>query len=142
MTILVRLFAIAIAYLLACTAAASVFTLGTLSAAGGDVAASDIPAVALWWVIGVSAAIMAALAMLPALLVIALTEGFAWRSIILYGVLGGVLALSLGYGIDFAGYLGGPDSIVAREREVLAASGIAGGLVYWLVAGRNAGAWT
>jgi hypothetical protein len=141
MTILVRLFAIAIAYLLACTAAATVLTLGTLSAAGGDITASDIPSVALWWVIGVSATIMAALAMLPALLVIALTEGFAWRSVVAYGLLGGVLALALGYGIDFAGYLGGPDSIVAREREVLAASGIAGGLVYWLVAGRNAGAW-
>jgi hypothetical protein len=141
MTVLVRLFAIAIAYLLACAAAATVLTLGTLSAAGENVAALDVPAVALWWVIGVSATIMAALAMLPALLVIALTEGFAWRSVIVYGVLGGVLALALGYGIDFAGYLGGPDSIVAREREVLAASGIAGGLVYWLVAGRNAGAW-
>jgi hypothetical protein len=141
MTILFRLFAIAIAYLLACTAAATVLTLGTLSAAGGDITASDIPSVALWWVIGVTAAIMAALAMLPALLVIALTEGFAWRSVVVYGLLGGALALALGYGIDFAGYLGGPDSIVAREREVLAASGIAGGLVYWLVAGRNAGAW-
>lgn len=141
MAILVRLFAIAIAYLLACTAAATVFTLGTLSAAGDDIAALNIPSVALWWVIGVSAAIMAALAMLPTLLVVALAEGFSWRSIILYGLLGGVLALSLGYGIDFAGYLGGPDSIVAREREVLAASGIAGGLVYWLCAGRNAGAW-
>jgi hypothetical protein len=141
MAILVRLFAIAIAYLLACTTAATVLTLGTLSAAGEDVAALDIPAVALWGVVGVSAAIMAALAMLPALLVIALSEGFAWRSIILYGVVGGVLALSLGYGIDFAGYLGGPDNGLAREREVLAASGIAGGLVYWLFAGRNAGAW-
>jgi hypothetical protein len=141
MVILVRLFAIAIAYLLACTAAATVFTLGTLSAAGENVGALDVPSVALWWIIGVSASIMAALAVLPALLVIALSEGFAWRSVIAYGVLGGVLALSLGYGIDFAGYLGGPDSIVAREREVLAAAGIAGGLVYWLFAGRNAGAW-
>ena len=140
MAIIVRLFALFIGYLLACTAAAIVFTLGTLAAADEELV-SQIPSVALWWVICIEAAIMAALAMLPALLVIALTEGFAWRSIILYGVLGGVLALALGYGIDFAGYLGGPDSIVAREREVLAAAGIAGGLTYWLVAGRNAGAW-
>jgi hypothetical protein len=140
MAIVVRLFALLIGYLLACTAAASVFTLGTLAAADEELV-SEIPSVALWWVICIEAAIMAALAMLPALLVIALAEGFAWRSIILYGVLGGVLALALGYGIDFAGYLGGPDSIVAREREVLAAAGIAGGLTYWLVAGRNAGAW-
>lgn len=141
MAILVRLFAIAIAYVLACTAAATVLTLGTLSTAGNDVAALDIPSVALWGVVGVSATIIAALAMLPALLVIALSEGFAWRSIILYGVVGGVLALALAYGIDFAGYLGGPDNGLAREREVLAASGIAGGLVYWLFAGRSAGAW-
>jgi hypothetical protein len=141
MPILVRLFALSFGYLLACTAAATVFTLGTLSAADKELV-SEIPSVALWWLIGLEAAIMAALAMLPALLIIALAEGFAWRSVILYGVLGGVLALALGYGIDFAGYLGGPDSVLAREREVLAASGIAGGLTYWLVAGRNAGAWT
>jgi hypothetical protein len=141
MAIVIRLFALSIGYLLACTAAAIVFTLGTLSAAD-DQLVSQIPSFALWWLICVEAAVMAALAMLPALLVIALAEGFAWRSVILYGVLGGVLALALGYGIDFAGYIGGPDSIVAHEREVLAASGIAGGLTYWLVAGRKAGAWT
>ena len=141
MGIIIRLFALWIGYLLACTAAAIVFTLGTLSAANNELIA-QIPSVALWWLIGLEAAIMAALAILPALLIIALAEGFAWRSVILYGVLGGVLALALGYGIDFAGYLGGPNSIVAHEREVLAASGIAGGLTYWLVAGRNAGTWT
>ena len=141
MAIVVRLFALSIGYLLGCTAAAIVFTLGTLSAAG-DEFVSQIPSVALWWLICIEAAIVAALAVLPALLIIALAEGFGLRSIILYGVLGGVLALALGYGIDFAGYLGGPSSIVAHEREVLAASGIAGGLTYWLVAGRNAGAWT
>jgi hypothetical protein len=56
-------------------------------------------------------------------------------------LLGGALALSLSYGLDFAGYVGDPDSLLAREREVLAASGIAGGFVYWLFAGRSAGAW-
>ena len=47
--------------------------------------------------------------------------------------------MALFYGIDFAGYVGDPDGFLAREREVLAASGIAGGLVYWLFAGRRAG---
>jgi hypothetical protein len=42
---------------------------------------------------------------------------------------------------------GGIDDIVqpavylAQERQLLAASGIAGGLVYWLFAGRRAGSW-
>ena len=140
MAIFVRLVVLWIGYLLACMSAAIVFTLGTFSATDDDLL-SQIPSVALWGLICIEATIMAALAILPALLVIALAEGFAWRSIILYGVLGGVLALALGYGIDFAGYLGGPNSIVAREREVLAAAGIAGGLAYWLIAGRHAGAW-
>ena len=140
MAIFVRLVVLWIGYLLACMSAAIVFTLGTFSATDDDLL-SQIPSAALWALISIEAAIMAALAFLPALLVIALAEGFAWRSVILYGVLGGVLALALGYGIDFAGYLGGPNSIVAREREVLAAAGIAGGLTYWLIAGRNAGAW-
>ena len=140
MAIVIRLLALSIGYLLACTAASLVFTLGTLSVASDELV-SEVPSVALWGLIFVEAVVMAAVAMLPALLIIALTEGFAWRSVVLYGVIGGVLALALGYGIDFAGYLGGPDSVVAREREVLAASGIAGGLVYWVIAGRNAGAW-
>jgi len=140
MAVFVRLILLSIGYLLACMSAAIVFTLGTFSATDDDLL-SQIPSVALWALISIEATIMAALAFLPALLVIALTEGFAWRSVILYGVLGGVLALGLGYGIDFAGYLGGPNSIVTREREVLAAAGIAGGLTYWLIAGRNAGAW-
>jgi hypothetical protein len=140
MAIFVRLVLLSIGYLLACMSAAIVFTLGTFSATDDDLL-SQIPSAALWALISIEAAIMAALSFLPALLVIALAEGFAWRSVILYGVLGGVLALALGYGIDFAGYLGGPNSIVAREREVLAAAGIAGGLTYWLIAGRHAGAW-
>ena len=45
------------------------------------------------------------------------------------------------YGLDFGGYITAPDSDFNREREVFAASGIAGGLVYWLFAGRKAGAW-
>ena len=46
------------------------------------------------------------------------------------------------YGLDFFGYVAPPGSDLAREREVFAAAGIAGGLVYWLFAGRKAGAWT
>ena len=59
----------------------------------------------------------------------------------MYAALGGVLALAVGYGVDFAGDPPAPGSSLAREREMLAAAGIAGGLVYWLFAGRNAGSW-
>jgi len=139
MAIIARLFTVIIAYVLACIAASIVLTLGTLTPQWDQMAPEGMPAVAIGAVVGLGAAIIGGTAMLPALLLIALTEGFAWRSIVLYGALGGVLALALTYGIDFAGYVRGPDSMFAHEREVLAASGIAGGLVYWLFAGRRAG---
>jgi len=141
MAILVRLLVVLLAYVLACIAAATVLTIGTLTPQWDQMAPNGIPTVVLWSIVGVSTAIIGAVAILPSFLIIALAEGFAWRSIVLYGVLGGVLALTLTYGIDFAGYARGSDGIFAHEHEVLAASGIAGGLVYWAFAGRKAGSW-
>jgi hypothetical protein len=141
MAIIVRLLTVILAYVLACIAASIVLTIGTLVPQWDQIAPQGMPSVALWSVIGVGSAVIGVIAMLPSFLVIALAEGFAWRSIVLYGALGGVLALAVAYGIDFARHLGDPDSVVTHQQEVLAASGIAGGLVYWLFAGRKAGAW-
>jgi hypothetical protein len=141
MSVIARIFVVILAYLLACIAASIILTIGTLTPEWDDLTAAGFQSGAMWVVILVSAAVIAAIAMLPAMLAIALAEGFAWRSIVIYGLLGGALALSLSYGLDFAGYVADPDSLLAREREVLAASGIAGGFVYWLFAGRSAGAW-
>jgi hypothetical protein len=141
MAIITRLFSVIVAYVLACIAASIVLTVGTLTPQWDQVVPQDMPTVAIGAVVGLGAVIIGGTAMVPALLVIALTEGFAWRSVLIYGALGGVLALTLAYGIDFVGYVRGPDSMLAHEREVFAASGIAGGLVYWLFAGRRAGSW-
>ena len=141
MAIIVRLLMVIIAYVLACIAASIVLTIGTLAPQWDQIAPQGMPSVALWAVIGVGTAVIGAVALLPSFLVIALAEGFAWRSVVLYGALGGVLALALTYGIDFARYLGGPDRVATHQQQVLAAAGIAGGLVYWLFAGRKAGAW-
>ena len=124
MGIIVRILGMIVAYWLACIAASLVLTIGTLTPVWDDFKPFDLQSVVLWSVVGVGAVFIGAIAMLPALLVIALAEGFAWRSILVYAALGGA-----------------PGSYLAREREVLAASGIAGGLVYWLIAGRKAGFW-
>ena len=139
MAVIGRIVMVFIAYMLACGAAAVVLAIGTLTPNWDDLASLGLPSAMIWWVVGVGTAIISVVAFLPSLLVIALTEGFAWRSSVLYAALGGVLALALCYGLDFAGYVGEPDGYIAREREVLAAAGIAGGLVYWLFAGRKAG---
>ncbi len=142
MAIIIRIMVVILAYFLASIAASIILTIGTLTPAWDDLLSLGIQSAAVWSVVAVGAAVIATIAMLPALLMIALAEGFAWRSSLVYAALGGVLALALGYGLDFAGYLGEPDSYPTREREVLAAAGIAGGFVYWLFAGRKAGSWT
>lgn len=141
MAIIVRLFMVFVAYVLACIAASVVLTIGALTPQWDQIAPNGMPSLVLWSAVGISTAVIGVAAILPWFLIVALAEGFAWRSIIFYGVLGGVLALALAYGIDFSGSLLGPDSIVANEREVIGASGIAGGLVYWAFAGRKAGLW-
>ena len=141
MAALVRIAMIFLAYVLACVAASLILTVGTLTPEWDDLTALGMQSLAVWAVVMVAAAAIAGIAMMPALLVIAITEAFAWRSSLIYAALGGVLALSLIYGLDFAGYSGDPENPLMREREVLAAAGIAGGFVYWLFAGRKAGSW-
>jgi hypothetical protein len=141
MAVIVRIMTVIFAYALACIAASIVFTIGTLTPQWVDWSSLALPPATLWAVIAVGAAIIGGIAMLPTLLVIVLAEAFAWRSGLFYATLGGILALMLGYGLDFAGYVFVPGVGFVREREVLAAAGIAGGFVYWLFAGRKAGAW-
>jgi len=147
MTALVRLFMLFIAYMLACLAASLVLALGTFAPDWNFLFASFGPhsreaqSAAEWIIVGFGAFVIFILALFPALLIVVITEGFALRSIVVYGLIGGALALTMAYGLDFAGYVAPADVDVARQREVFAAAGIAGGLVFWLVAGRRAGAW-
>src|SRR5271167_2403422 len=137
MAIIFRILLVIVGYILACVAASIVLTIGTLTPQWDDLSSLGLPSAILWSVVGVGAAFIAAIAAPPALLVIALAEGFALRSGLVYAVLGAVLALSLSYGLDFAGYAGEAGGSLTREREVIAAAGIAGGFIYWLLAGRR-----
>ena len=125
---------------LACVAASAVFTVGSLTPHWDDLMSSGLPPAAIWAIVAVGTPIIGAVAALPTALVVAIAEGFAWRSVILYAALGGALALALSYGLDMPG-IAQPDTYIANERQLLAASGIAGGFVYWLFAGRSAGSW-
>jgi hypothetical protein len=138
MSVVARILVMFLAYVLACVAASAVFTIGTLTPHWDDLMSSGLPPAAVWAIVAVGTPIIGAVAALPTALAIA--EGFAWRSVILYAALGGALALALSYGLDMPG-IAQPDTYIANERHLLAASGIAGGLVYWLFAGRSAGSW-
>jgi hypothetical protein len=147
MIVLARIMMAFFGYVLACIAASLVLTLGSLAPHWNEVMAPLGPdagaaeSIAVWSVTAIAAIIIFSVGFLPALLVIALAEGLALRSAVVYGVIGAALSLAMAYGLDFAGYIASPEGDLARNREVFAAAGIAGGLVYWLVAGRRAGTW-
>jgi hypothetical protein len=147
MTALFRIMMMFVGYVWACIAAALVLALGTLTPqwnsffAAWGLQSPHAQSAAMWTVVGLGALFIFAVGLLPTLLVIVITEGFALRSIVVYGVIGAALGLAMAYGLNFSDYLATPGSDAAREREVFAASGIAGGLVYWLFAGRKAGLW-
>jgi len=151
MTALFRIIMMLVGYIWACIAASAVLTFGTLAPNWEDLDAlgqslgntsGDVPTVALWSVIGIGAVIIFAIGFFPTLLAVVLTEGFKLRSIIVHALIGCALALAAAYGLDFGGYVTAPNAGMMHEREVFAAAGIAGGLVYWLFAGRRAGSWT
>jgi hypothetical protein len=69
---------------------------------------------------------------LPILIGVLVAEAFSIRSALIYAVVGGI-----GGALYGLGFLVGIQNAIQSS----AAAGIMGGLVYWLIAGRNAGAW-
>ena len=147
MTALFRIVMMFVGYVWACIAASLVLALGTLTPEWNGffdalgLQSAHAQSAAMWTVVGLGAAIIFVVGFLPSLLAIALAEGLALRSVVVYGVIGGALSLAAAYGLDFFRDVAPPGSGLAHEREVFAAAGIAGGLVYWLFAGRRAGQW-
>ena len=107
MTVLGRIVMALIGYAMACVAASLVLTIGSFAPdwneltarLGMDSAAAQ--SAALWWITGIAAIIIFSVGFLPVLLVIALAEGLALRSAVIYGVVGAALALAMAYGLDF-----------------------------------------
>jgi hypothetical protein len=90
-----------------------------------------------WLTIAFFSLIVSAKALLPAIVLIALTEGLRIRSSLFYAVSGGLGFVALYYGLGLAER----DVTLGRDLEIMAGAGIAAGFVYWLIAGRKAGCW-
>ncbi len=81
-------------------------------------------------------------ALLPAMIVVAITEAFYIRGAVAYAVGGGLVGLACYLGlVPFDPATLRFDGIVRRHLEIMTGAGIVAGLVYWMIAGRNAGAW-
>src|SRR5882757_9644913 len=141
MALIGRLFVVGFAFLMACFFAGIIVVVAVLypeiSDFGGQIDRS-----ALNVVLGFGFIFISGFALLPALIVVLITEAFYIRSVLAYAVGGGLVGLGCYLGlIPFDPETMRFDGIVRRHLEIMTGAGIVAGLVYWLVAGRNAGAW-
>ena len=136
-----RLILVPVAYCLASVTAAFIaVTLGlekiTVAMSGKEGGAETVAA--FWELVMQGGALIMGLTMLPSLAVVLIGEIARIRSW-LYYMVGGGLALGLLPLLAKASAAGGAAQLPPEAVwQVLATAGFAGGLVYWLVAGRTA----
>jgi hypothetical protein len=131
-----RILWVLFAFVIASTAAALVVTVGSLEPDAAGPGSGVVLDEAVGLIVGFSALLITALTLIPAVLLIAIAESFRLRSFVFYALAGAAIACYCGLGRGFMA-----EFRFDHSSEVLAASGIAGGLIYWLLAGRRAGAW-
>jgi hypothetical protein len=140
MALIGRLFVILFAFLAASMVAGIIVIVAVLFPEFSDLGPVD-PA-ALNIVLGFGFIFISGFALLPAMIVVAITEAFYIRSVLAYAIGGGLVGLACYLGlIPFDTATLSFDGIVRRHLEIMTGAGIVAGLVYWMVAGRNAGAW-
>lgn len=77
-------------------------------------------------------------AFFPAMIVIAIAELMRWRGLIANLLLGGLCALFVGV---MRSTFGNSQTLSENTLIILLATGFIGGFIYWIFAGRKAGAW-
>jgi len=141
MALLVRIIVIFVGFVAASLAAAGVVIAAVLMPEWSDINLGlDDTTMSL--IVTFGFIFISGFALLPAMIVALITEAFAIRSVVVYALGGAVIGagcyLSLvPFDTTSMSFVG----IIRRELEVLTGAGIVAGFVYWLIAGRNAGAW-
>ena len=142
MRLIGRLFAIAFGFLVACFVAGGIVVFAVLFPEVSALDTGVIDPNAINILLGFGFIFVSGFALLPALIVVAITESFSIRSVLAYALGGGVVGLACYLGlVPFDTVSWRFDGIVRRHLEVMTGAGIVGGLIYWLIAGRNAGGW-
>lgn len=141
MAVIGRLFAIFFGFLVACIVASVVVLYAIFFPEMSDVSL-DVDQGAINLILGFGFILISGFALLPALIIALVTEAFSIRHILAYAVGGGIAGLCcyLGF-IPFDTVNMTFNGIVRRHLEVMVGAGILGGVIYWMIAGRNAGAW-
>jgi hypothetical protein len=138
-----RILVIVLALIMAVMAAGVTLAIGIVAPDWTGVDSDPYERVSFFIVSFFATSFVGAVAILPALLAIVITEAARLRSFLYYGVGGALVALASYYGSDISVRLENTTDVppVNNALQLAAAAGIIGGLAYWLIAGRNAGRW-
>ena len=142
MALIVRLFVIAFGFLAACLVAGMIIVTAVLFPDFSDLGAGPVDQGVFQILIAFGFIFISGFALLPAAIIALITEAFSIRSVLAYAIGGAVVGaacyLSL---VPFDTDSWQFNGIVRRHMEIMTGAGIVAGLVYWMIAGRNAGAW-
>ena len=142
MALIGRLFVILFGFLAACLVAGIIVVVAVLYPEFSEFADSQIDTSAFDIVVGFGFIFLSGFALLPATIIVLITEAFYIRSILAYAIGGGIVGLACYLGlIPFDPDTLRFDGIIRRHLEIMTGAGIVAGLVYWMIAGRNAGGW-
>jgi hypothetical protein len=142
MALIGRLIVILFGFLAACLVAGMIVVAAVLFPEFSDLDSRAIDPNAINVVIGFGFIFLSGFALLPAMLVVLITEAFYIRSLLAYALGGAVVGLACYLGlVPFDPATLHFDGIIRRHLEIMTGAGIVGGLIYWMIAGRNAGAW-
>jgi hypothetical protein len=142
MALIGRLFVIAFGFLAASLVAGFVIVLAVLFPAVSDLGIGRFDQGAFQILVGFGFIFVSGFALLPALIIVAVTEAFYIRSALAYAIGGGLVGLACYLGlVPFDTETFRFEGIVQRHLEVMTGAGIVAGAIYWMIAGRSAGAW-
>jgi hypothetical protein len=142
MALIGRLFIILFGFLAACLVAGMIVVCAVLFPEFSDLGTGPIDQGAFNIVLGFGFIFISGFALLPAMIVVAITEAFYIRGVLTYAVGGAIVGMACYLGlVPFDPATLRFDGIVRRHLEIMTGAGIVAGLVYWMIAGRNAGAW-
>ncbi|MEW6766794.1 MAG: hypothetical protein AB1342_02075 [Pseudomonadota bacterium] len=139
MALIGRLFAIFFGFLLACFAAGAVVVFALLLP---EMKNATLDEDGINTIFGFGFILISGFALVPAFVLVLITEAFYIRHILAYAIVGALAGLCcyLAF-IPFDTVTMTFNGIVRRHLEVMVGAGVVGGVVYWMIAGRNAGFW-
>jgi hypothetical protein len=142
MSLIGRIFVVLFAFLAACFVAGMIVVGMVLYPEFSDLGSGPIDQDAINVVLGFGFIFLSGFALLPALIVVLITEAFSIRSVLAYAIGGAIVGAACYLGlVPFDPETMRFDGIVRRHLEIMTGAGIVAGLVYWMIAGRTAGAW-